>query len=280
MTEEMKNRIGERIREARKRKNLSQEQLGEMLGLSFQAVSSWETGKFVPDSDHLPELAKALDLSLDALFAEGEKGWELKPVNYDFEHMHTFVRGRAQMLKLPKTLKVMDMLRIAHGSQERKSRYGFGTTYMVHPLTMACHALALGIRDDGVIAACLAHDMAEDSGGRVTLLDLPEGDVRETVRLVSKNMVDHNDPDWEKKYYEQIRKNPAACLVKILDRVNNVAGMADAFSRNWMIRYTEETDRYYPALLEVIKKVPEWNDAWWLLRYQLWTQVEAFKRML
>ncbi len=23
---------------------------------------------------------------------------------------------------------------------------------------------------------------------------------------------------------------------------------------------------YYPALLEALKKVPEWNDAWWLLR--------------
>ena len=46
-----RKQIGERIREARKRKGLSQEQLGEKLGLSFQAVSTWETGKFIPDSD-------------------------------------------------------------------------------------------------------------------------------------------------------------------------------------------------------------------------------------
>ena len=69
-------------------------------------------------------------------------------------------------------------------------------------------------------------------------------------------------------------------MVKILDRVNNVAGMADAFSREWMIRYTRETDRYYPALLKVIRKVPEWNDAWWLLRYQMMTMLETFKRLL
>ena len=68
--------------------------------------------------------------------------------------------------------------------------------------------------------------------------------------------------------------------MKCLDRVNNVAGMADAFGREWMIRYTGETDRYYPALLDVIRKVPAWNDAWWLLRYQLMTAVEAFKRLL
>jgi GTP pyrophosphokinase len=47
-----------------------------------------------------------------------------------------------------------------------------------------------------------------------------------------------------------------------------------------MIRYTEETNKYYPALLEVVKKTHEWNDAWWLLRYQMMTMVETFKRLL
>jgi GTP pyrophosphokinase len=150
---------------------------------------------------------------------------------------------------------------------------------MVHPLTMACHALAMGLRDDDVLAACLAHDMVEDSDMRIS--GIPTGErVREAVRLVSKNEIYPKGADWEDRYYEQIGKNPLACLVKCLDRVNNVAGMADAFSRDWMIRYTVETDRYYPALLDAVKKVPEWNDAWWLLRYQLMTMVEAFKRVL
>ena len=151
---------------------------------------------------------------------------------------------------------------------------------MVHPLTLACHALALKLRDDEVIAACLAHDMVEDSAGRVTLDMLPAGRVRDAVRRVSKNMYDPNEKDWEDKYYEEIRKDPLACLVKCLDRVNNLAGMADAFSRKKMIRYTKETDKYYPALLEVVKKTHEWNDAWWLLRYQMMTMVETFKRLL
>ena len=275
-----RKQIGERIREARKRKGLSQEQLGEKLGLSFQAVSTWETGKFIPDSEHLLILAKELDLSLDGLFAEKEHRWELGPVNFDPDHMFTFVKGRAQMLGLRQTLQVMDLLRKAHGSQKRKSRYGFETDYIAHPLTMACQALAMGIRDDEVIAVCLAHDMVEDSDGRVKLSDLPEGHIRNAVRLLSKNECPYVDDDWETMYYKDIRKNPLASLVKVLDRVNNVAGMADAFSRDWMIKYTGETARYYPALLEVIKKVPEWNDAWWLLRYQMNTMTEAFKRLL
>ena len=279
MTDEMKKKIGERIKAARKAKGLSQEALGEKLEVSFQAVSSWETGKFIPDAEHLPQLSAVLDLSLDSLFAEGDREWQLKPVNYNFSHMFTFVKGRAQMLNMPQTLAVLDILRSAHGAQERRSRYGFETTYMVHPLTMACHALAMGLSEDDVIAACLAHDMVEDS--EMKLSELPAGDrVREAVGLVSKNLYDRNEADWEDRYYANILKNPLACLVKCLDRVNNVAGMADAFSRKWMIRYTVETDRYYPAILDAVKKVPEWNNAWWLLRYQLTTMTEAFKRLL
>ena len=270
---------GKRIVKARKEKGLSQEQLGEKLGVSFQAMSTWETGKFIPDSDHLPALAKALDLSLDSLFAEEDRAWELKPINYDFGHMFTFVKGRAQMLNLNQTLQVMDLLRAAHGSQERRSRHGFETTYMVHPLTMACHALAMGLREDDIIAAALAHDMVEDAN--MKLSDLPVNDrVREAVRRMSKNQYDPNESDWEDRYYENIRKDPLACLVKCLDRVNNLAGMADAFSRKRMAEYAAETDKYYPALLDVIKKQPEWNDAWWLLRYQMMTMLEAFKRLL
>ena len=279
MTEEMNKAIGERIKAARKVKGLSQEDLGDLLGVSFQAVSSWETGKFIPDSDHLAALAKALDLSLDALFVDEEKDWELKPVNYDPDHMYTFVKGRAQMYRMSQTLEVMNLFRDAYEAQPRKSKYGFETSYMVHPLTMACHALALKLRDDDVIAACLAHDMVEDAHMKPE--NLPVGDrVRDAVRLVSKNMYDPNQKDWEDKYYEEIRKDPLACLVKCLDRVNNLAGMADAFSREKMIRYIRETEKNYPDLLKVVRVTDRWNDAWWLLRYQMMTMVETFKRLL
>ncbi|MBR2663890.1 MAG: helix-turn-helix domain-containing protein [Clostridia bacterium] len=271
--------IGDRIKAARLAKGMKQETLGEKLGVSFQAVSSWETGKFIPDSDHLPALSRELDLSIDALLAEENRDWELKPINYDSSHMFTFVKGRAQMLGLEQTLAVLDLLREAHGSQERRSRHGFATTYMVHPLTMACHALAMGIRDDHVLAAALAHDMVEDAGWEPE--DLPVSKrVQKAVRLVSKNMYNQMEKNWEDQYYDAIRKDPLACMVKCLDRINNLAGMADAFTREKMIRYAEETDRYYPALLDVIKKIPEWNDAWWLMRYQLLTMLETYKRLL
>ena len=271
--------IGKRIAAARKAKKMTQEQLGDRLGVSFQAVSTWEQGKFIPDAEHLPALAKVLGLSLDALFDEEERPWELKPINYDAGHMFTFVKGRAQLLGMPQSLAVLDLLRPAHGSQERRSKNGFTTTYMVHPLTMACHALAMGLRDDDIIAACLAHDMVEDAGLKPE--DLPVGDrVREAVRLVSYNTYDESRPDLDEIYFANIRKNPLACLVKCLDRINNLAGIADCFTRKRMISYAALTDQYYPEILEVVRKVPEWNDAWWLLRYQMMTMLETYKRLL
>ena len=214
-----------------------------------------------------------------------EKDWELKPVNGVPEKMYTFVKGRAQTLNLPQTLAALPLMREKHRKtgKMRKSRHGFEVPYEAHPLTMACHALAMGLRDDDILAACLAHDMVEDSEGRVTLEDLPVNEtVREAVRLVTKPAEEEKqkDNDWEQKYYANIQKNPLACLIKCLDRVNNLSGMADGFPREKMKEYTAETDRYYPPLLEEIKKVQEWNDAWWLLRYQMTALLETFKRML
>ena len=63
----MKKPISEKISELRKAKNLTQEQLGERLGISGQAVSKWENGSSLPDILLLPELCELLDTSLDAL---------------------------------------------------------------------------------------------------------------------------------------------------------------------------------------------------------------------
>lgn len=271
---------GERITKARKNKGkeLTQEKLAEILGVSPQAVSSWERDEYLPDTKNLIALADALDVTLDSLLRE-DNGWKMGPVNCDPDRMFTFVKGRAQVYCLPQTLRMLDVARSVHGKKPRRSKTGFDTVYTVHPLTMACHALAMGLHDDDVIAAALAHDIVEESDMQVS--DLPANErVREAVRVVSKNLYGHSGPDWEKAYFEEIEKNPLACLIKCLDRVNNLSGMADAFDRAGMVKYTKETDQYYPALLKVVKKVPEWSNAWWLLRYQMTALLETFKRML
>ena len=58
----------ENIRRFRREKGLTQEQLGDILGVSSQAVSKWETGDTYPDGSLLVPLADALGVSLDELF--------------------------------------------------------------------------------------------------------------------------------------------------------------------------------------------------------------------
>lgn len=67
--------IGQRIREARKRRNISQEMLAERAGISVQAVSKWECELSYPDIVILPLIADYLQVSLDYLLREeGETG--------------------------------------------------------------------------------------------------------------------------------------------------------------------------------------------------------------
>ena len=61
--------LGKKIIEMRKNKNLSQEQLAEVLNVSRQTISNWENGKFYPDIDALVKLSKCFIISLDDLLA-------------------------------------------------------------------------------------------------------------------------------------------------------------------------------------------------------------------
>lgn len=60
--------IGKQIRSLRLKKEVKQEELAEYLGVSFQAVSKWETGASVPDIALLPNIAVFFGVSIDELF--------------------------------------------------------------------------------------------------------------------------------------------------------------------------------------------------------------------
>ncbi len=60
-------RFGENLQAIRKKNQLSQEGLAEMLGVSRQAVSKWELGEGYPEVDKLLLLSKKLNVSLDCL---------------------------------------------------------------------------------------------------------------------------------------------------------------------------------------------------------------------
>ena len=61
---------GSRLAEARRAKNMTQMELADRLGISFQAVSNWERGISMPDISKLPELSELLGVSVDELLGK------------------------------------------------------------------------------------------------------------------------------------------------------------------------------------------------------------------
>ncbi len=57
--------IEERIQELRKGKNLSQEQLADLLGVSRQSVSKWESGQSLPEIEKLIAMSELFDVTAD-----------------------------------------------------------------------------------------------------------------------------------------------------------------------------------------------------------------------
>lgn len=65
-------KVGNVLRELRKEKNITQEQLAEAMNVSRRTVSRWETGSNMPDLDVLMEIADYYEVDLRALL-DGER---------------------------------------------------------------------------------------------------------------------------------------------------------------------------------------------------------------
>ena len=64
--------IGRKILSLRKSRNMTQVNLADKLGITYQAVSSWERGNSMPDIEKLPEIAKLFEISIDELIGESK----------------------------------------------------------------------------------------------------------------------------------------------------------------------------------------------------------------
>ena len=59
--------LGERIRDERKKRGLSQEELADILNVSRQAITKWETDRGIPDIANLIRISEEFEISLDEL---------------------------------------------------------------------------------------------------------------------------------------------------------------------------------------------------------------------
>lgn len=271
--------MGSRIRHQREVLGWSQERLGEAVGVSFQAVSAWERDVCMPDVDKLPAIAAALRTSVAYLMGDEETSKEDGGRLFHEDRMYTFIKAAATAKGLEQTLRALPFAREKHAGQFRKGKERI--PYISHPLTMCCHALALGLDEDVLLAATLLHDVIEDCD--VGLDELPVSEeVCHIVRLLTKDP-DHeaDEEGHDRDYFAAIRTHPKAMLVKLMDRCHNLSVMSMGFPPERMLDYTNHTQEYVLLLADVLRtQEPQYSNACFLLKYQMLSLLSTVRHIL
>lgn len=183
---------------------------------------------------------------------------------YNVEKMYTYLRGFLVGAKLEQSLVALQYAREKHKNQVRKN----GIPYIVHPLSMSCYAVALGIRDDNIIATILLHDIVEDCA--IDVYSLPVNDViKNAVKYVTVQSfkTDKNKIETKRRYFNNLLESKEALICKAIDRYNNLSDMPFALSDDAIGKNAAETDiLLLPILKEAKEKWPDLSNTLFVLR--------------
>ncbi len=168
------------------------------------------------------------------------------------DKMYTYLRGYLVGANMNESMKALGFARQQHSLQTRKD----GTPYIVHPLAMACYAVALGLKDDNIIATILLHDVPEDCGIPVEFLP-----VNSTIRNAVKHMtITKFDTDVDKvetkcRYFNELLESREALICKALDRYNNLSDAPLSLSDDAVAKNIAETEVLLLPVLKSAKSV-------------------------
>lgn len=191
------------------------------------------------------------------------------------DKMYTYLRGFLVGANMTESLKALGFARHQHSSQTRKD----GTPYIIHPLSMACYAVAMGLREDNIIATILLHDVPEDCGISVDYLP-----VNSTVKNAVKHMTiqrfktDVDKIETKCRYFNELLESREALICKALDRYNNLSDMPMSMSADAVGKNVAETEvLLLPIFKEAKSRYPDLADALFVLRTNLEVLVGILK---
>ena len=111
--------IGLKIKQLRRERNITQEELGELVGLTAKAISRWENSASYPDISLLPILANIFEITVDELLDVSiyKKEQEIKEIleeNHKYKHLGEVEKSiellREALLKYPTNYQIMNEL--------------------------------------------------------------------------------------------------------------------------------------------------------------------------
>ena len=101
--------LGEKLSKLRKEYNYTQEQLAEILGVSRQSISKWESDIAYPETDKLIELGKLFECSMDYLLKDNiteKNGTQSSYFNESVKELSKKALSDKNKHKMKKMLKI------------------------------------------------------------------------------------------------------------------------------------------------------------------------------
>ena len=194
---------------------------------------------------------------------------------YDVEKMYTYLRGLFEGAGMTESMRALQFAREKHAGQTRKN----GTPYIVHPLQMACYAVAIGIRKDSTIATILYHDVPEDCGIPVeNLPTTPEIKFAVKCMTVTKFKTDKSKIETKRRYFWGLLESPDAVIGKGIDRYMNLIDMPFALTDSNIGKNAAETEvLLLPVLKEAKEKWIELSNILFILRTNIRGANDVYK---
>lgn len=171
--------------------------------------------------------------------------------------MFTYLRGRLDGPGFEQSRAALVFARKAHAGQIRKN----GAPYIIHPLSMACDAIACKGVTDEIIATILLHDVPEDCN--IPLSALPVNDVvRRGVKLMTIHPFQGEEKyETKRRYFNELLDSKEAIICKAFDRNANLNDAEGALSDEAIIKNIREThELLMPVLKEAKYEYPELSD--------------------
>jgi len=192
---------------------------------------------------------------------------------------YNYLKGLCKGSGLHNATKALAFILEHHGEQKRDD----GSPYYAHVVKVASHLVSLNLFNDDrekldvLISGALLHDVLEDTDVTAELLAKTfNEEITCVVQYLTKTGDLTNDG-----YYNNIRKNLLASLIKISDRCNNVSTMAGVFSKARLIRYVEETNTVVKSLIRHVRdNNPEISNQVVNMSYHIKSVVSAIEVML
>ncbi len=161
------NHIGQRIKELRKKNDLTQERLADYLGVTDKAVSKWECGATMPDLALIVPLARLLKVSADELLCGKQEEIDQRRSEFDrhcerwmdYGNEENYELARQAVQEYPGDYKYLNWLAHSESTIANEAKYKQDPTDKYN-IEMVKSALS---RFDTVIEECEDEDIRYDA---------------------------------------------------------------------------------------------------------------------